>query len=201
MKNDSPSRAHRLVWNDTAPCHHPPHETACGRSLSGRSAGVVRVACAGLSNAAGWAGPRVGAGSGRQHGVPSTIAQHSQGRAINENPIGAGSGDSVNDVQPGSNATALHHMTATVPSVTNGASNTKGQVGVPSRKDVLLGFSGRVKGGGLVASRRSLTEGGLNVHSTTLSNAAAGLSLKRLAPTLVHATRQFDGLEGKPDCA
>lgn len=102
----------------------------------------------------------VSAGSANISGAGDnvTITQGSQNVSINWQSFNVGKSESVNFVQPNSNAIALNRVLGTDPSSILGNLNANGKVFLINPNGVLFGQSAAVNVGGLVASSLSLSD-------------------------------------------
>src|SRR5690349_8407697 len=161
------NHTYRVIWNEAGACFEAVAETASGkgkRSLGKRERKLRTLALAtGLAAAQALAAPtggQVSAGQGgiTQSGTTTTITQTTPKLAINWQSFGIAGNETVNFVQPGSNAVALNRVLGTEASQIMGRLNANGQVFLLNPNGVLFGKTAQVSVGGLVASTLGLSD-------------------------------------------
>ncbi|MGC1172595.1 GLUG motif-containing protein, partial [Polaromonas sp.] len=179
---------YRIIWNDARACFEAVAETAGGkgkRSLGKRERSVRALAfAAGLAVAAqALAAPtdgQVSAGQGgiTQSGNTTTITQTTPKLAINWQSFGIAGNETVNFVQPGSNAIALNRVLGTEASQILGRLNANGQVFLLNPNGVLFGQSAQVSVGGLVASTLGMSDADFMTGRYVLRASGSGASVR-----------------------
>lgn len=183
------NRIYRLCWN-VATCQwvaaselaRNSRPAIAGSSLS-RAPRLATIAVAvslalGATGAAhaGQTGGQVSAGIGtiRQDGATTTINQTSQRLSLNWQTFDIGANETVNFVQPGSDAIAVNRILGNKPSDIYGHLNANGQVWLINPNGVLFGEGAQVNVGGLVASTLDTSDDSLTSNTRTFSGNGKG---------------------------
>ncbi|WP_181969921.1 YDG domain-containing protein [Paraburkholderia sp. DHOC27] len=154
-----------------------------GRLRNGARRAVILLASSasliwlGIPYAAGApSGGQITAGSGTisQAGATTTIQQGSPTLQVNWRSFDIGAGQTVNFVQPGSNALAVNRISSSTASQIFGHLNANGQVWLINPNGVLFGPSAQVNVGGIVASTLDLDNGTLGGNSRVFSGNGKG---------------------------
>jgi filamentous hemagglutinin family protein len=181
-RHGSMNRAYRLIWSHVRSTWVPVAETARGRGKSTRAKSVstgavvggvlsllalaplarasppaavpcVASACS-VSASSHPLGGQVVSGKGHitQSGDTTTIQQSSQNLFLDWLSFDVGSDETVNFVQPSSNAVAVNEIFSTNGSQILGHLNANGEVWLINPNGIIFGQSAEVNVGGLVAS-------------------------------------------------
>lgn len=183
------NRIYRLCWN-VATCQwvaaselaRNSRPAIAGSSLS-RAPRLATIAVAvslalGATGAvhAGQTGGQVSAGIGTIHqdGATTTINQTSQRLSLNWQTFDIGADETVNFVQPGSDAISVNRILGNKPSEIYGHLNANGQVWLINPNGVLFGEGAQVNVGGLVASTLDTSDDSLTSNTRTFSGNGKG---------------------------
>ncbi|CAB3809604.1 YDG domain-containing protein [Paraburkholderia fynbosensis] len=115
-----------------------------------------------------------GVGSISQSGAVTTIRQGSPTLQLNWQSFNVGAGQSVNFIQPGSNALAVNRILGSTPSAILGRLSANGQVWLINPNGVLFGPSAQVNVGGIVASTLDIDPGSLGSSTRRFSGNGKG---------------------------
>ena len=120
--------------------------------------GVVADGAAGIANSAS----------------ATTITQTSPNAVINWQSFGVGAGQTVQFIQPGSNAVALNRVLGSDPSSILGNLTANGKVFLLNPNGILFGSGATVNVGGLVASTLSMTDANFMAGRYAFTDAGTG---------------------------
>jgi filamentous hemagglutinin family protein len=190
------NRIYRLCWNRSLsqwvpaselaqrsrPGNGPRKSAGAGQrvlslSLLAMSLGVATSAYAGNTPTGGQIVS--GAGQIQQVGNVTTIRQDSSTLMLNWQSFNVGAGQTVDFVQPGSNALAINRIFGNTPSEIDGHLNANGQVWLINPNGVLFGQGAQVNVGGLVASTLDVDDSTIGTGSTSFSGSGKGSVINR----------------------
>src|SRR5580698_3502026 len=120
-----------------------------------------------------------GAAQIQQVGNVTTIRQDSSTLMLNWQSFNIGSDQTVNFLQPGSNAIAVNRIFSSTPSEIYGHLNANGQVWLINPNGVLFGQSAQVNVGGLVASTLDVDDSTLDSSNRSFSGSGKGSVINR----------------------
>ncbi len=120
-----------------------------------------------------------GAAQIQQVGNVTTIRQDSSTLMLNWQSFNIGSDQTVNFLQPGSNAIAVNRIFSSTPSEIYGHLNANGQVWLINPNGVLFGQSAQVNVGGLVASTLDVDDSTLDSSNRSFSGSGKGSVVNR----------------------
>ncbi|SDA86676.1 MBG domain-containing protein, partial [Janthinobacterium sp. 551a] len=167
-RHASLNHIYRLVWSHVLNAWVAVAETSRGRGKGGRrKLGAAAAAMAALAlggpACAGPTGGQVVAGTATitQSGATTTIQQTSQQASLNWASFNVGSKETVNFVQPSSQALAVNRILDSNGSQILGRVNANGQVYLINPNGILFGRTAQVNVGGLVASTLDVDNGSL----------------------------------------
>ncbi|HET7330747.1 YDG domain-containing protein [Dyella sp.] len=153
-----------------------------GRRVAMLSLLATALGMTGLAYASGGpTGGQIVGGSGQiqQIGNTTTIHQNSSTLSLNWQSFNIGPDQTVNFVQPGSNAIAINRIFASTPSEIYGHLNANGQVWLINPNGVLFGQSAQVNVGGLVASTLDVDDSTLDSSNRRFSGSGKGSIVNR----------------------
>ena len=182
---------YRLVWNRTinqwvVACEFA-RSTQRGASRTRRAGASARSAApmlsvlaislglAGIVQAAPIGG-QITAGSGNisQTASTTTILQSSQNLSLNWQGFNVAPNETVNFVQPGSNAIAVNRIQSSTGSQILGHLNANGQVWLINPNGILFGQNAQVNVGGIVASTLDVSDNAVGGNSVSFGGAGTG---------------------------
>ncbi|WP_284343841.1 YDG domain-containing protein [Dyella mobilis] len=187
---------YRLCWNRSLSQWVPASELANATRVGGgsRKRGVVgqralalsllavSLGMSGLVHAGnGPTGGQIvsGAGQIQQVGNVTTIRQDSSTLSLNWQSFDIGADQTVNFLQPGSNAIAVNRIFSSTPSDIYGHLNANGQVWLINPNGVLFGQGSQVNVGGLVASTLDVDDSTLGSSERSFSGSGKGSIVNR----------------------
>ena len=153
-----------------------------GRRVAMLSLLATALGMTGLAYASGGpTGGQIVGGSGQiqQTGNTTTIHQNSSTLSLNWQSFNIGPDQTVNFVQPGSNAIAINRIFASTPSEIYGHLNANGQVWLINPNGVLFGQSAQVNVGGLVASTLDVDDSTIDSSTRRFSGNGKGSIVNR----------------------
>ena len=153
-----------------------------GRRVAMLSLLATALGMTGLAYASGGpTGGQIVGGSGQiqQTGNTTTIHQNSSTLSLNWQSFNIGPDQTVNFVQPGSNAIAINRIFASTPSEIYGHLNANGQVWLINPNGVLFGQSAQVNVGGLVASTLDVDDSTIDSSNRRFSGSGKGSIVNR----------------------
>ena len=171
----------RLVWSHVLNAWVAVAETSRGRSKSGRrklaaaAAAMAALALGGPAIAGPTGGTVVaGAATITQSGATTTVVQTSDKASMNWATFNVGSKETVNFVQPSSNALAVNRILDNNGSQILGRVNANGQVYLINPNGILFGRTAQVNVGGLVASTLDIDHASLAGNKHVFHGAGTG---------------------------
>ncbi|GLQ95029.1 hypothetical protein GCM10007901_39820 [Dyella acidisoli] len=153
-----------------------------GRRFAVLSLLATALGMTGLAYASGGPiGGQIVGGSGQiqQIGNVTTIHQNSSTLSLNWQSFNIAPDQTVNFVQPGSDAIAINRIFSSTPSDIYGHLNANGQVWLINPNGVLFGQSAQVNVGGLVASTLEFDDSSLDSSSRRFSGSGKGSVVNR----------------------
>jgi filamentous hemagglutinin family protein len=153
-----------------------------GRRVAMLSLLASALGMTGLAYASGGpTGGQIVGGSGQiqQVGNTTTIHQNSSTLSLNWQSFNIGPDQTVNFVQPGSNAIAINRIFASTPSEIYGHLNANGHVWLINPNGVLFGQSAQVNVGGLVASTLDVDDSTIDSSNRRFSGSGKGSIVNR----------------------
>ena len=171
------SEGNLTITSDTTARRH-----ALGRRVAMLSLLATALGMTGLAYASGGpTGGQIVGGSGQiqQIGNTTTIRQNSSTLSLNWQSFNIAPDQTVNFVQPGSNAIAINRIFASTPSEIYGHLNANGQVWLINPNGVLFGQSAQVNVGGLVASTLDFDDSTLGSSNRRFSGNGKGSIVNR----------------------
>ena len=180
----------RLEWRDAALSDATPVVTpdaparrhAVGRRFAVLSLLATALGMTSLAYASGGpTGGQIVGGSGQiqQIGNTTTIRQNSPTLSLNWQSFNIAPDQTVNFLQPGSNAIAINRIFSSTPSEIYGHLNANGQVWLINPNGVLFGQSAQVNVGGLVASTLDFDDSTLASDNRRFSGSGKGSIINR----------------------
>ena len=172
---------YRLVWSHVLNTWVAVAETSRGRGKTGRrklaaAAATLAALALGGPASAGPTGGQVLAGAATitQSGATTTIVQTSDKASLNWASFNVGSKETVNFVQPSSNALAVNRILDNNGSQILGRVNANGQVYLINPNGILFGRTAQVNVGGLVASTLDIDSASLAGSKHVFNGTGAG---------------------------
>ena len=182
---NSLNRIYRLVWSVRSASWVAVAETARGCSKrSGRrgallDAAVLLAASVGtmlalpaLAELPTGATVRAGTLSSATSGAAMVLTQSTPKAIIDWTSFSIGRGNTVQFIQPDSNAIALNRVTGTAPSAIDGGLRANGQVWLLNPNGMLIGASGQINSAGFLGSTRALSDADFIAGRYQFSDAA-----------------------------
>ncbi|MBT0571085.1 filamentous hemagglutinin N-terminal domain-containing protein [Curvibacter sp. CHRR-16] len=115
-----------------------------------------------------------GSGSVSQSGTTTTITQSSQNLSMTWKSFNIGSSETVNFVQPNSNAIAVNRILDTNGTQILGSLNANGKVYLINPNGILFGSGAQINVGSLVASTLDLSDSSLGSNERSFSGSGVG---------------------------
>ena len=182
---NSLNRIYRLVWSVRSASWVAVAETARGCSKrSGRrgallDAAVLLAASVGtmlalpaLAELPTGATVRAGTLSSTLSGAAMVLTQSTPKAIIDWTSFSIGRGNTVQFIQPDSNAIALNRVTGTAPSAIDGGLRANGQVWLLNPNGLLIGAGGQINSAGFLGSTRALSDADFIAGRYQFSDAA-----------------------------
>ena len=180
-RHGSLNHIYRLVWSHVLNAWVAVAETSRGRGKGGRrklaaAAAAMAALALGGPACAGPTGGQVVAGTATitQSGATTTVRQASEQASLNWASFNVGSKESVNFVQPSSQALAVNRILDSNGSQILGRINANGQVYLINPNGILFGRTAQVNVGGLVASTLDVDNASLGGNKHVFNGKGAG---------------------------